>query len=62
MQKMFERDLKNVLDTLEKLCHGKANHADYVMAYDYFMSIWSPDAHVMMKHQAAMGFREPPSR
>jgi len=42
MNQMFEKDLKNVVDTLEKLCHGKTNHANYVMAYDNFVSKWSP--------------------
>jgi hypothetical protein len=30
---LFERDLKNVLDVLEKLCRNKADHIDYVTAY-----------------------------
>lgn len=42
MNKMFKRDLDNVVSTLEKLCQGKANHADYVMAYDYFITSWAP--------------------
>lgn len=52
---LFERDLKNILNTLEKLCHGKANHADYVMAYDYFVGIWGPEADQLKRIPHSIG-------
>lgn len=57
MHDLFERDLKNVLNTLEKLCHGKANHADYVIAYDYFVGIWGPDADQLKRVPGSMGYK-----
>src|SRR6185436_15453050 len=39
---LFERDLKKVLETLEKLCQGSCDHIDYVKAYKYFVDAWSP--------------------
>lgn len=42
---LFKRDLKNVLDTLENLCQGKADHFDYVKSYKYFIDTWAPILH-----------------
>jgi hypothetical protein len=41
-EKLFRRDLKHVLETLEKLILGKADHTDYVKAYEYFIKTWCP--------------------
>lgn len=39
---IFERDLKNVLYTLEKLLDGNVDHVHYIRAYQYFVNTWSP--------------------
>lgn len=54
---IFERDLKNVLETLEKLCQGNADHADYVKAYKYFVERWSPEADALKRVPASMGYK-----
>lgn len=43
MNGLFERDLNYLLQTLEKVCQGNANHIDYVSAYKYFFKQWCPD-------------------
>ena len=42
MEKLFRRDLKHVLETLEKSILGKVDHIDYVKAYEYFIKTWCP--------------------
>lgn len=54
---LFERDLKNVLSTLEKLCQGNANHADYVKAYKYFTDTWSPEADQLKRVPESIGYK-----
>jgi len=57
MNDLFERDLKNVLETLEKLCQGNADHADYVKAYKYFVDIWSPNADPLKRIAESKGYK-----
>lgn len=42
MQKLFEKDLAHLLDTLEKLWQGKCDHVEYIKAYRYFVETWCP--------------------
>lgn len=53
----FERDLKNVLETLEKLCQGNADHVDYVKAYKYFVERWSPEADPLKRFPETKGYK-----
>jgi len=57
LRDLFERDLKNVLVTLEKLCQGKVDHVDYVKAYKYFVDTWNPDEPVLKRFPGSMGYK-----
>lgn len=54
---LFERDLKNLLNNLEHLCQGKAEHVDYVKAYKYFVDSWSPDADMLKRVVGSVGYK-----
>ncbi len=41
-RKLFETDLHNLLHVLEKLCYQKADHDDYIRAYNHFIESWAP--------------------
>jgi hypothetical protein len=42
MREDFERDLTDLLDTLEKVWRAQTDHVFYVRAYKYFMHKWAP--------------------
>ena len=39
----FEKDLEDVLLTLQKLVNGNCAHIDYTKAYRHFIDNWCPE-------------------